>query len=107
MRFFKLEMETTQHDWKTPGEVLEAYRKHNFKLAPPTWITIAELCSFNTLSKLESVAKQGRDLSPIMPTFLLQDSGEISLVLPGDKESSNPQSKDTLYAFQFCHNLIF
>lgn len=94
------ELETTRHDWKTPGEVLEAYGKKKFQLAPPTWITVAELCAFKTLSELENVAKQGRDISPIIPNFIMKvgedGTNEIVLCLPGDKESSTPLSGESL-----------
>ena len=96
-----LALETTSHDWKTPKEVLDAYGQKEFKLAPPTWITVTELASFSSLSELVAIAKQGRDITPIQPTFSMgiDESGNniIYLCLPGDKESLNPVDSTTLY----------
>jgi len=93
------EIETTTHDWKTPREALEDFSAEKIVLAPPTWITIAEMFEFPTLHLLKQAAQSGRDMNPIEPTFQLETGTagtEIHLCLPGDKDSVRPLGADIL-----------
>ena len=92
-------METTRHDWLTPAEVMESYNTRKIQLAPPTWIITAELCAYPKMQDLMQVAKKGRDLTPTMPKFHMEETAEgmeIHLCLPGDKDSDRPLRPDLL-----------
>lgn len=94
-----LELETTRHDWLTPSEVMQSYDNRKIQLAPPTWIISAELCAYPKMQDLVRVAQRGRDLTPTMPKFHMEETADgmqIHLCLPGDKQSANPLHSELL-----------
>lgn len=68
--------------WLRPDVALEAYRRGEISLLPPTAVTLAELAGYHAVAPaLDSSA--ARDLDPRLPKIAWTEEGAF-LVLPGD-----------------------
>lgn len=66
--------------WLRPAEALEAARREEMTLLPPTAVTLAELAPF---ASVEEVLAQPRAIEPRMPTVQVSDGDERAwLVMP-------------------------
>ena len=52
----------TNHVWLSPKAALEKYDTKEVKLAPPTWVMVAELSRLRSLADVEKVGRAGRDM---------------------------------------------
>lgn len=68
--------------WMRPPDALDAYRRGELVLLPPTVATLAELAEVAGVAEALA-AGSGCDLSPRMPKPVLSDEGAY-LLLPGD-----------------------
>jgi 8-oxo-dGTP pyrophosphatase MutT (NUDIX family) len=59
--------------WLRPEEALDAARRGEMTLLPPTAVTLAELASFASVA---GVLAQRRTIEPRMPTVLVDDDGD-------------------------------
>lgn len=91
------DFEVTNHVWLSPKAALEKYDSREVKLAPPTWVMVAELSQLPTLADVVRAGCAGRDVRPIIPRFRFpqDDTEDVSIALPGDAESHNPVSPST------------
>lgn len=65
--------EADSAEWLRPGEALDAARRGEMTLLPPTAVTLAELASFGTVAE---VLAQRRSIEPRMPAVLVADGAE-------------------------------
>jgi 8-oxo-dGTP pyrophosphatase MutT (NUDIX family) len=80
-------VETVDHLWATPAEMLERQQRGELKLPPPTIRTLEDLAEFTDVAALLDWAR-ARPLVPIMPKLAqLGESGEtLAIVFPWDPE---------------------
>jgi 8-oxo-dGTP pyrophosphatase MutT (NUDIX family) len=75
-------IEATDSCWIAPAAALDAARRGDLLLPPPTWVTLRTLAAFTSVEDVlawaSSVAVEGRE-----PT-LVQDSGRTHMLLPAD-----------------------
>jgi len=70
--------ETVDSGWFAPQDAIDAHRRGEVFLAPPTLLTLMELASFDTY---EAVVASKRDISPIMPVH--RKDPDLEILLPG------------------------
>jgi 8-oxo-dGTP pyrophosphatase MutT (NUDIX family) len=70
--------------WMSPAEALERHAAGTMRMLPPTAYTLAELAAFDDVAGVLAAARR-RDLSPIMPKFLVTGT-EAHFLLPHDAE---------------------
>ena len=76
--------EAVSQRWMTPDDALQAHRRGEILLPPPTERTIQELTPYGAWTELEAVARD-RTPIPILPK-VHQVSGVWTIVLPWDAE---------------------
>jgi len=76
------DQETTSLDWFSPEEAIISFEKGDIKLAPPTWITIRELCQYHSYKDLIEMGPKRR-IPTIEPKLLPSPEG-VELLMPGD-----------------------
>lgn len=84
-------------DWFSPEDALSAYTSGRIKLAPPTYVKLAEM---NTCEKYDVLMNPASREMPeaILPRFVpaTADGSPPAIVLPGDKDHpSTPQGDHT------------
>ncbi len=74
--------------WEPPRRALEAYERGELTIMPPTAVTLLELASHDTV---EGVLGEGdeRDVNSRLPKMIVDEAGEVHLVLPDDPEYPN------------------
>jgi len=77
------DLETTSIDWFSPEEALRSFEKGDIKLAPPTWLTIKELCQYTSYGDLIKMGTK-RSVPMIEPKLFFSSDGSAELLLPGD-----------------------
>ncbi|KAG0003524.1 hypothetical protein BGZ65_001625 [Modicella reniformis] len=92
-RVFADGKETTQLDWFTPEEAIEAYRTDHIQtFLPPQFVTLAHLLPIKRHEDLMEHFKQ-REIIDTMPEFRLDSQDDhglhLSGILPGDEEHSS------------------
>lgn len=78
------ERETVGSAWWTVPDTLAYFDTGEIQLAPPTYVTLAELAAFPTVDAVLGAARQ-RVLAPIQPRGLLHRDGSLSILMPGDE----------------------
>ncbi|KAG0322908.1 hypothetical protein BGZ99_003009, partial [Dissophora globulifera] len=91
-RVFADGKETTQLDWFTPEEALDAYRTSQIQtFLPPQFVSISHLLPIQKHEELVPYFQE-REILTIMPEFQLEskddDGIHLSGILPGDEEHS-------------------
>jgi 8-oxo-dGTP pyrophosphatase MutT (NUDIX family) len=77
-------VETVEHLWATPGDVLERYSRRELKLPPPTIRTLEDLAAHASIDDALAWAR-GRDVVPVLPKLVPVDD-TVAIVLPWDRE---------------------
>jgi 8-oxo-dGTP pyrophosphatase MutT (NUDIX family) len=87
------EHETTEAIWLDPSEALDACRRGDILLAPPTWTTLRWLERFRSIGEALAWARQARagNVSP----RLFEENGQRTLALPGDPRYPPVEGFDT------------
>ena len=93
-------------DWFSPDEALSAYSSGRIKLAPPTYVKIAEM---NTCEKYETLMNPASREMPdaILPVFVpaSEDGQPPAIALPGDKDHpSTPKNERTTMQLRRMQN---
>ena len=78
--------ETTQGQWWTPTDAINAYRDGQILLAPPTLRVLEELAQITTPKAFFDDLQQRPAPPTILPHPLQLESGEVALALPGDPD---------------------
>ena len=71
--------ETVDSAWVRPADVLHQHER--FPLAPPTFRTLEELATFDTVDAMLAVQRR---VHPVCPRLTSDDDGVWTIVLPGD-----------------------
>jgi 8-oxo-dGTP pyrophosphatase MutT (NUDIX family) len=90
-RFFVAALPSGQHTrdvstesdrvtWARPGEAVDAARRGDMPMLPPTLVTLTELAAY---SSVEEVLAASREIRPLMPRARVTDGG-VFLDLPGE-----------------------
>ena len=93
-------IEATDSCWIAPADALDAARRGDLLLPPPTWVTLRTLAAFTSvegvLAWASSVAVEGRE-----PT-LVQDAGRTQMLLPADMLESgiDQEPRDLRFTLQ-------
>ncbi len=74
--------ETTQSDWFTPQEALNAYAKRHIDLAAPQIMTLFELTQFSTVDEVMSHASQRKP--PLIEPCSVRDADTRLVCFPAD-----------------------
>jgi 8-oxo-dGTP pyrophosphatase MutT (NUDIX family) len=77
-------VETVEHLWATPSEVLERYQRGELKLPPPTIRTLEDLAVHAGVDEA-LVWARSRSVVPVLPKLVPVDD-TIAIVLPWDPE---------------------
>jgi 8-oxo-dGTP pyrophosphatase MutT (NUDIX family) len=77
-------VETVEHLWATPSEVLARYGRGELKLPPPTLRTLEDLAPLASVDAALGWAR-GCVVTPIMPKLVPLD-GTVAIVLPWDPD---------------------
>ncbi len=77
-------VETVDHLWATPADVLARYERGELKLPPPTIRNLEDLAPHATVEAALAWAR-GRAVVPILPK-LVPDGDTLAIVLPWDAE---------------------
>jgi len=80
-------VETVDMMWVRPQDAVVPGR---FFLAPPTLITLLELSEYSSTEAVMSAARM-RDVQPIVPVAIHDQSGDLAICLPGDEAHPNCQ----------------
>lgn len=91
--------ETTHSVWITPADAIAASQQRAIDLPPPTWTTLRELESFQSVDETLAWART-RALARREPLFFEQD-GRKMLLLPGDplhpEQPAEPAARETRF----------
>lgn len=82
------EQETVEHRWIRPSVAVAEAEGGSFFVAPPTYLTLAELSGLPSGIAAMEAALQ-REIRPIMPRLDISD-GQWTVVLPGDPSYPDP-----------------
>ncbi len=74
--------ETVDHRWVRPEDAVNEAEAGTFFMAPPTYLTLAEIAQCQTGLEVMKHAAE-REIHPIMPKLDIHD-GQWTVVLPGD-----------------------
>lgn len=74
--------EVTELVWITAQQALDAHANRSIVLAPPTWLTLVELCDLGTV---DAITQSRRVCTPIEPRLVPRAKG-FAVALPGDFE---------------------
>jgi 8-oxo-dGTP pyrophosphatase MutT (NUDIX family) len=77
-------VETVDHLWATPRDVLDRYQRGELKLPPPTIRTLEDLSAHSTVDDALAWAR-GCVVVPVLPKLVAVDD-TIAIVLPWDPE---------------------
>jgi 8-oxo-dGTP pyrophosphatase MutT (NUDIX family) len=77
-------VETVDHLWATPAEILARYERGELKLPPPTIRTLEDLVPHATVENALTWAR-GRDVAAVLPKLVPVDD-TLAIVLPWDPE---------------------
>jgi 8-oxo-dGTP pyrophosphatase MutT (NUDIX family) len=91
------ESETTHSDWITPRAALEAARRDEIVLPPPTWATLRELEPFASVDEALAFAHQ-RAIHRREPILIHDDQSRV-LVMPGDP--LHPEAEPVAFETRF------
>ena len=86
--------ETVDSAWFSPQEAVDAHKRGEIFLAPPTLLTLMELARY---SSFEELASQEHDIEPVMPVH--RKNPDLEILLPGHE--GHPQEDRGL----LCHRL--
>lgn len=93
-------VESTDSCWIAPADALEAARRGDLLLPPPTWVTLRALSAFRSIDDVlgwaGSIAVEGRE-----PT-LVHDSGRTHMLMPADIPGPglDPAPRDLRFTLQ-------
>jgi len=77
--------ETVDSGWFDPQETIDAHRRGEVFLAPPTLLTLMELAKY---SAYHEILETSRDLTPIMPVH--RKDPDLEILLPGHAGHDEP-----------------
>jgi len=76
--------EADQVTWARPGDALDAFRRGELGMLPPTAFTLGELSAYETVADVLA-AGDARDVHPVLPKIVVTDDDEAHLLLPHDE----------------------
>jgi len=82
------EHETTTHAWLTPGEAIDATRRAEIMLPPPTLKSLLELADFQSAEAVLAAARARKP--PMLEPVIQQIDGSLTILLPGDPLHPEP-----------------
>ena len=86
--------ETVASAWFSPQEAVDAHKRKEIFLAPPTVLTLMELAQYSSFAEMST---QNRDIEPVMPVH--RKEPDLEILLPGHE--GHPQEDRGL----LCHRL--
>ncbi len=93
--------ETTHGNWTTAAQAIACALDDEIVLPPPTWTTLRELETFDTVDAVLQWAA-GRTIARREPLFLEED-GRRMLLLPGDPANPEPWHERLPQETRFVH----